>query len=310
MTYSRSDSENPRIAVIVPYYSGSEQLNRCINGILDCSYERADIVIVDHSGNDDLSDQPQLSNPRVTRLEEPESLWWTGATNRGLDYALDHHYHYVMLLNHDCFVRRETISLLVESERSQVNCIIAPVQHHLDSGHDIVRATSCFLLGFSTLILPDWLYSFSRKERLAQTSLIIGGRGALFHADTFRTIGKFDEEHFPHYGADHDFYLRARKNGYRLLIDTQAFVDIDNVKSSTGGSGRRQTLRSFYHSLFDRRSHRNLADQYNLFTRYYPIPYLGFVGVVLNVGRYAAVTAVSKLIQLFSAENPRRPNQR
>jgi GT2 family glycosyltransferase len=310
MSYSNSNSEKPRVAVIIPYFSGTEQLSRCIDCILNSSYEHADIVVVDHSGKDDLTKLREFSDPRVTRLAEVDSLWWTGATNRGLKYALERHYPYIMLLNHDCFVRPDTIDLLVKAIFDCTECIVAPVQHNQNTGKYIVRATSCFLLGFSTLILPGWLFRFSRKKPMVPTSLIIGGRGVLISADTFRSVGQFDENLFPHYGADHDFYLRAKKNGYRLFVTTQAIVDIDDVKTSMAATGTRQTIRTFYETLFNRRSHRNLADQYKLFAKYYPVPYLGFVGVALNVVRYAIVMAVGNLLWLFSGKKRKVENQR
>ncbi|WP_431066292.1 hypothetical protein [Methylotuvimicrobium sp.] len=41
-----------------------------------------------------------------------------------------------------------------------------------------------------------------------------------------------DQESLPHYGTDHDFYLRARQQGVVLFIATHATAAIDNKRTS------------------------------------------------------------------------------
>jgi len=40
------------------------------------------------------------------------------------------------------------------------------------------------------------------------------GRGTLFPLTVFRQLGVFDEIHLPHYGADYDFSIKARRAGF------------------------------------------------------------------------------------------------
>ncbi len=88
----------------------------------------------------------------------------------------------------------------------------------LRENRDIIGVTSCFLLGFSTLIPPAGWYRFRYPAGLVPTPLICGGRGVILSAATFQQVGMLDEEHLPHYGADHDFYFRCRKAGLQLFI--------------------------------------------------------------------------------------------
>ncbi len=303
MIYSQEKNNYDRIAVVIPYFSGVDHLCRSVDSILNSTYINADVVIVDHSGNEELLSHIDVSNLRIARLKASDSLWWSGATNVGVNYALDRDYPYIMLLNHDCFVRPDTINLLFQSCKNRDDCIIAPIQHNLRTGHKVVRATSCFLLGFSTLILPNWRLPFSKKQKLVPTSLIIGGRGVIISSNVFKVVGSFDEQRFPHYGGDHDFYFRARNNGYRLFVNSSAFVDVNDEKTTTAISSNGNTLRSLYAALFDRSSHRNITDQYSLFSKYYPIPYLAFLGIALNLTRFMLVTIVRNLIHTLRGKS-------
>jgi len=129
--------------------------------------------------------------------------------------------------------------------------------------------------------------------------LIMGGRGTLIPVDVFARIGLFDAEHLPHYGADHDFYLRARKVGIGLAIAENAFVDVDNSGTTLAARYAAPNLRAFLATLVARRSHRNLRDLTALFRNHYPVPFLYWLGVLLNTARYSVLYLSHRLFRLI-----------
>jgi GT2 family glycosyltransferase len=50
------------------------------------------------------------------------------------------------------------------------------------------------------------------------------GRGTLIPVSTFHAIGLYDADNFPHYTADYDFSLRARKAGYALVLHPACYL--------------------------------------------------------------------------------------
>ena len=179
------------------------------------------------------------------------------------------------------------------------NSIIAPVQHMLREGRDIIGITSCFLLGFPTIIPPAAWYRFRYQSGLVPTPLICGGRGVVISSTTFKQVGLLDEKHLPHYSADHDFYFRCRKAGLRLFIRSDARVNIDDTMTSSADTNSDLTLSGFAAALKDRGSHRNIRDLRVLFSRYYPIPGLSGAGVFLNMVRFFVVSLARKLSGLL-----------
>lgn len=50
------------------------------------------------------------------------------------------------------------------------------------------------------------------------------GRAVLLPKIIFDKIGLYDAEKFPHYGADTDFSFRAKRQGFKILIDPDSRV--------------------------------------------------------------------------------------
>lgn len=291
---------NNKLAIIIPAFSGHEQLGRCLESLYKSTYSDFDVVIVDHGINDEISRMVNARYPRATCIRGSADLWWSGATNLGIRHALDNGSKLLMLLNHDCYLHPDAIGILTGHIETEPDAVIAPVQHLLSSGRDTIGATSCFLLGFTTLAVPSAWYRLRHSSTLFPVHLIMGGRGVVFKADTFHRVGYLDEEHLPHYGADHDFYFRCRKAGLRLLVCSDARVDVDDTMTTSANLDTGLSLSQFTASLRDRGSHRNIKDLQALFSKYYPIPGLAPLGVFLNTARYFFVYLLKTLVRATS----------
>jgi hypothetical protein len=53
---------------------------------------------------------------------------------------------------------------------------------------------------------------------------VLPGRGTLVPLEVFRRIGTFNRRRLPHYGADYEFSIRARRAGFRLAVSHRAKV--------------------------------------------------------------------------------------
>lgn len=284
----RVQMDRHEITVVIPAFKDYEQLKKCLLSLYNGGYTGFNLIVVDHGETDVITQWVMREYPQVECLRGTPSLWWTGAINIGIRHALDARSKLIIPLNHDCYFRKDTFTALLSSYSRVSNSIVAPVQHNLLDKKELICATSCFLLGFLTVILPEYWCRKKRSGNLRRTRLIIGGRGALISADIFQSVGLFDEAAFPHYLADHDFYLRCRKQKIGLYTCVNAIVDIDdNARSKAGFENIPQ--RGFIGSLIERGSHRNLMDTNRLFSKYYPIPGFSFLGMSLYLIRYTLV---------------------
>ena len=232
--------------IVIADFNGYEQTRRCLQAIFACKDVPFVVVLVDHGTCDETEIGLRVEFPDVFRVKGSADLWWTGATNLGIKVALQQGAETIMLLNNDCYVTASTLKSMLEYSNMWPEAIIAPVQRDWKSGALLaISANSCLLLGFLTRPGPRQVDSC--MPALLPVELIIGGRGVVITKSVFERIGLFDEQNLPHYGADHDFYMRARKVDINLYVATRVLVDIDNPVPpwliSRGGYGSRSFCR-------------------------------------------------------------------
>jgi len=280
-------AHNPKIHIVIPVFNGWKQTRVCLDALRASDYRNLEIIVVDHGSTDETKIALPAQYPEVVHVLGDSSLWWAGATNLGIRTAISRGAETIMLLNNDCYVTPKTIETLLRHSEKADGAIIAPVQKDYDTDETICTTFGeCFLLGFPSLPPYTGDKNTSDEETLISSQLIAGGRGVIIPVSVFQHIGVFDEVDLPHYGADHDFYLRCRKKGVPLYVALDSEVYIDKSRTSIAARSYEMTLAEFYQTLFSRRSHRNLRDLTVLFRKHYPIRGFHYIGVALNITRY------------------------
>lgn len=272
--------------IVITDFNGWQQTRTCLRALQNSSYSNFRAIVVDHGTSPETA-SGLLEYSWAVHLRAEPDLWWAGATNRGVREAMNRDARYVMLLNNDCYVDPSTLEELMRHVSDGELRVVAPVQSDAATGKILVaRAGTCFSLGFPTLVLPGMRTLPQTGDALMPTRLIIGGRGVVMRTEVFDEVGLFDERELPHYGADHDFFMRCRRHSVPLLIAANANVNIDSERSTLANNLGAMNWGEFKDSLHEPRSHRNIDALSTLFKRYYPIKALSRLGVWLNLGRY------------------------
>lgn len=286
--------------IVITDFNGYEQTRRCLAALQKSELQDFRTLIVDHGTTNETQTGLSRDFPDTLRITGSPDLWWAGATNRGIRAALDRGAKSIMLLNNDCYVTPSTIGTLVSLSQANPTSIIAPIQRNWKTRKiTAVRATTCFLLGFPTVQFPQWMMPPIDPTQLLRVNLVFGGRGAIIPESVFSAIGFFDEGNLPHYGADHDFYLRARASRIPMYVAPSSIVDIDTTRTTLAENPGRMNLSEFLESFRSIRSHRNFRDIHALFRKHYPIPRMYFVGIILHTFRYGLVYLVSRTLFLL-----------
>jgi len=282
--------------VVITDFNGWQQTKECLLNLDRSSYTNIRIVVVDHG----LSDETAIGLsefPSVIRIAADSSLWWSGATNVGIRSARELGAQHIMLLNNDCYVNETTITRLMQYVDESVGRVIAPLQLSAHDGKVLVGTVgTCFALGFPTFVLPLMKDLSRQPENPVPTKMIVGGRGVVIPCSVFDKVGMFDENSLPHYGADHDFYLRCGLNNVQLAIAADATVLIDETKTTLSRDLGQMSVKEFLASFRDTRSHRNIGVLTTLFRRYFQVKSLYFIGVFLNISRYVITYLLKRIL--------------
>ncbi|OAI13057.1 hypothetical protein A1507_18045 [Methylomonas koyamae] len=288
-----------KLYIVITDFNGFTQTRRCLDALSVSTYKDFTVLVVDHGTTEETRIGLAQNYPDVIRLTGTPELWWAGANNLGIRFAMDKGADLIMLLNNDCYVEPDTLNRVISSIASHREAIIAPVQRDWRTGRFIaVNPKSCFLFGFPTISGKRKPKFCMEAPELLSVKLIIGGRGVVIPVSIIQKVGFFDEKRLPHYGADHDFYIRATKLGVKLGINTSAFVKVDNAKTTIASNPEVLAINEFIFSLISARSHRNVRAINMLFRLHFPMRRLYYVGVMLYYLRYLLVYMAKRFLYL------------
>ena len=131
-------SENLQtVAVVILNWNGGDEIIDCIASVAGSSYSAVQIVVVDNGSIDKSSDKICLRFPRTTVIRNDHNLGFAKGSNQGMEWALNRGIPYVLLLNGDARLHRDTIYELLATVKSKSDSVAACPRIYL--GHETKR---------------------------------------------------------------------------------------------------------------------------------------------------------------------------
>lgn len=266
------------IFIVIPVYNRWEFTKDCLDSLFVQSYKEYKVIVVDHGSTDDTTDNIKKFYDWVILLKGDSSLWWSGAVNLGVRYALERGANYILTLNNDLTVEKDYIKTMIDCAELDDKVLVGSVSLNIDSREQVAFAGvkwSRFTARYSPAVLLKLPYSELKKSHQTISTDLLPGRGTLIPTSVFHRIGLFDDHLFPHYGADEDFSLRARKAGYALKVNVAAVV-YSHV-NETGLKSGTNNKSNIIQSLTSIRSPLKLKTRWAWARRHGHIPLLYFI---------------------------------
>lgn len=212
---------------IVPCFNRTVDTLRFLGNFTSQSYPNKHVVIVDDNSNDNTVFNVMLNYPEAHIVNGEGDLWWSGGTNLGIKYALEHGADYILTINDDSQFSNNLISTLYSVAEKNKKYIVGSVLVEEGNENCIWSVGSChdfneqrlMKLNFSgqPLEVLDGLPDPYRVEMMP-------GNGVLIPREVFDKIGFYDEINFPQYHADSEFIMRASINGFLPVISLEARI--------------------------------------------------------------------------------------
>jgi GT2 family glycosyltransferase len=183
-------------------------------------------------------------------------LWWSGATNLGVTWALFHQATHVLTLNNDTIAAGDFIEkMLFWAEQSPsallgAFAVDAETMEPVYGGEIINWKTG----GFTSLLK---IIKIEDQHGLKQVTHF-PGRGLLIPSEVFTRIGLFDNKHFPHYAADYDFTHRATRADYPIYCNYDARLLIYPDASGSVQLTKKKNFINYFNHLFGIKGAANL----------------------------------------------------
>ena len=270
LTNEMKKSYLPKVSLVIPIFNGIDNTAAFLKSLSVVTYSNHEVIIVDDGSTDGSSEFIARQFPDVRLLKGDGSLWWAGGTNLGVEDALERGADFILTINNDNEVTPNFLTSLVETALQNQDCIIKSVGYDSEN-KDVLRFFGGEIRWWHGSI-DQLMQNIELGVKTVEVPLA-NGNSTLIPAKVFRDIGLYDAEHCPQYHADSELLLRARKHGYRVLVDNGSII-YNNINSCAGQSAYENM--SYMNLLRDRRSAYYFKANYKIYKEYCPYRFFLF----------------------------------
>ncbi|HEU4505157.1 MAG TPA: glycosyltransferase family 2 protein [Nitrospira sp.] len=211
------------VYALIPAHNNKPEVLQVLRCLERQRYGDLEVLLVDDGSTDGTGEEVRRRFPRVRVLQGDGQLWWTGANILGVSDVTERARtgDFILLLNNDVSMDDDYVGELVKCSEHLGRAIV---------GSTIVddERRDCMVAGLRLdrrLRVTEQTDAAAIRESEYDDQVdVLPGRGTLVPLEVFRRIGTFNRRRLPHYGADYEFSIRARRAGFRLAVSHRAKV--------------------------------------------------------------------------------------
>jgi GT2 family glycosyltransferase len=211
------------VHVLIPAHNNKPEVLAVLECLERQRSDQLDVLLVDDGSTDGTCEEVGRRFPRVRVLRGDGRLWWTGANVLGVEDIMKtaQERDFILLLNNDVSVEEDYVAELVKCSESLGRAIVGSTivdeerRDHLMAG---IRMDE------RLCISQNADASAICRRDYDDNVDVLPGRGTLVPVEVFTQIGTFNRRRLPHYGADYEFSIRAKRAGFILAVSHRARV--------------------------------------------------------------------------------------
>jgi GT2 family glycosyltransferase len=250
---------SPTVAAIIPTFNRKDKLCRFLDLILAQTYPNLQIIVVDSSSTDGTCELVESRFPQIALIHVSDREFWTGATNAGVQLALDRQIEFILTINDDAIIATDHISRLVNlAEEKQLSILgnridyFTPNDRVWSLGTYSDWGTDRFLkIAHNDTNIADINDNILNQELISVDTL--PGNGVLIRSSIFKQIGLYNAKFCPHYHGDSEFIMRAKKAEIEAWVSPQ--IVLKNDFSNEQKKLPLNTLAGLKYVFFNPKSH-------------------------------------------------------
>jgi GT2 family glycosyltransferase len=259
---------NGPLFIVIPVHNRVKLTQRCLVSLRQQTRRDFTVIVIDDGSSDGTSQMIREEFPDVILLHGDGNLWWTRATNLGVQYALEHGATHVMTLNDDTIVTEDFVENMLYWAAREPNALLGAIAldqttHEIVHGGEVIKWASAGYVNLLQKIKPEDRHGLHKVTHLP-------GRGLLIPREAFSNVGLFDAKHLPQGAADFDFTLRAIRAGFRAFCNYDAKLFVYPNSIGALDYRKNKSLKNYFNHLFSIKGGGNLVHFFFYATRNCP----------------------------------------
>lgn len=207
-----------KVYIVIVTYNAMKWLENCLAGI-DSNYCA---VVIDNGSEDETLSFIEKNYPSIIVFKQKKNLGFGQANNIGIQYAYSKNADFVMLLNQDVYLNKNTIPELIKiAKKNEDYGILSPI--HLNGKGDYLDYS------FSKYVSVENCKNFysdgvlqNYKQNIYEL-LFVNAAAWLISRKCIEEVGGFSPSFF-HYGEDENYCQRALYHNFKIGIVPNVFV--------------------------------------------------------------------------------------
>lgn len=260
------------LSIVIVNYNTKKLTLECIKSIYTANIlHDFEVIVVDNASSDDSVSAIKKLFPAVRIIKNQENVGFSKANNQAIYIS---NARYVLLLNSDTIVEKDTLSTIVEfmdvnQDIGAVGCEVNLPDGTLDKachrGFPTPEASFYYMMGLAQKYPTSPKYNSYHKSYLNMIEVhdidCLVGAFMMVRKEVIEQVGLLDEEFFM-YGEDIDWCFRIKEAGWRIVYNPT--VSIVHYK---GASSRKKPFKIVYefHRAMYLFHKKHYAKKYNFF---------------------------------------------
>ncbi len=239
------------IYIVIPVHNNKNYTKDCLQCLQKQIYSDFKIIVVDDGSTDGTDVMIKKNYPDVFLLKGDGNLWWAGATNLGIDWALNAggESDYILTLNNDLVVKENYLASLMDSAKSFKDTLIGSLSADLKHPEEINDGgvkINFWTAKYESLNKGKTLAVLDNQPNKHVEVSALSGRGTLIPFTVFKAIGTYNYKQLPHYGADYEFSIRAKNAGFPLMVSYSSILYSHVDETGLDNENRYAFLKYFF----------------------------------------------------------------
>lgn len=259
-----------KIYICIAVFNRLKYTIRCIESIKKQTYTNFELIICDDASTDGTWEYISTHYPEIVLLKGDGNLWWTGGTNRCVEYALSkaNDDDYVFTINNDTELEPHVLETLLKFSLEKRGAIVGAVNVFFNDKNKIEPSVFKKKGTFPFALYHDFINRWGDDIRNVKVDYCeadsLSGKGVLVPIKVFRQVGIYNFEKLPHYHADTEFIRRAKEmGGFLCFINYKAKVFSHQELSGLGQINTEPNVKEFVQSFFTIKSANHLRTLWN-----------------------------------------------